>query len=177
MPKGKEVSRSHVRSGVRSGRAQPAEKRHGRMKEPSACESCGAVFRNRAWRKRGRVTQALLDEASWVVCPACEQVRAETYLGRVLALGRVAVAEEEAIRRRVGGVERRQAVTQPQRRVVSIERTPDGLEILTTSPKLAHRITKELAKAWGGRATYAWSDDGSLLTRWRPPAVTARVRR
>lgn len=176
MPKGKGRIRSHVRVGVRSGRATPAEKHEGRLKEPSVCESCGSVFRNRAWR-RGRVTRDLLDAATWVVCPACQQVRSGTYLGRILAVGRAAVAQEEAIRRRVGGVERRQAATQPQRRVVSVERTDAGIEILTTSQKLAHRITRELAKAMGGTATYTWSDDGLLLTRWRPPANPLAARR
>ena len=175
MPKGKGkgIIRSHVRSGVRSGRVAPVERARGRPKEPAVCESCGSIFRNRTWR-RGRVTLDLLNDAVWGTCPACEQVNAGTYLGRVLVVGRAGESLEEQIRRRVAGVERRQRVTQPQRRLVSVDRTRDGLEILTTSQKLAHRITKELAKAFGGRATYSWSDDGSLLTRWRPPAAAVR---
>jgi hypothetical protein len=51
---------------------------------------------------------------------------------------------------------------------VSVEQRGTTLEVLTTSEKLAHRIAGELAKTWRGRATYAWSDDGSLLARWRP---------
>jgi hypothetical protein len=53
--------------------------------------------------------------------------------------------------------------------VVSIERRPEGgLEILTTSQKLAHRIVHELKKAFGGRAVYRWADDGHLDARWSP---------
>lgn len=40
----------------------------------------------------------------------------------------------------------------------------DTLEVLTTSQKLAHRIAREVEKAFGGRAHFSWSDDdGSLL--------------
>jgi hypothetical protein len=38
---------------------------------------------------------------------------------------------------------------------------------LTTSQKLAHRIVHELKKAFRGRATYAWSDDGTLFATWQ----------
>jgi len=37
---------------------------------------------------------------------------------------------------------------------------------LTTSQKLAHRIVRELKKAFRGRASYDWSDDGSLFAVW-----------
>jgi len=54
--------------------------------------------------------------------------------------------------------------TQPQRRLVSTERSGQVLEVLTTSQKLAHRIVHELRKAFRGRARYSWSGaDGSLL--------------
>ena len=54
------------------------------------------------------------------------------------------------------------------------------LEVLTTSQKLAHRITHELKKTFGGRTSYKWSDsDGALYTTWRrddvpAPKTTAR---
>jgi hypothetical protein len=55
------------------------------------------------------------------------------------------------------------------------------LEVLTTSQKLAHRITHELKKTFGGRASYKWSDsDGALFATWQRddvPAPKARTRR
>jgi len=52
--------------------------------------------------------------------------------------------------------------------------SPDGgdVEVLATSQKLAHRIAHELVKAFGGRASYSWSeDDGCLFATWRPAAA------
>lgn len=36
-----------------------------------------------------------------------------------------------------------------------------------TSQKLAHRLVREIEKAFGGRSSYRWSDtDGSLTATW-----------
>lgn len=76
-------------------------------------------------------------------------------------------AHEEEIRRRLENVAERAAFTQPERRIVSIARDADGLEVRTTSQELAHRIVHEMKKAFHGRASYEWSDgDGSLLATW-----------
>jgi len=71
------------------------------------------------------------------------------------------------VRRRIGNVAARAAFTQPERRVSSLERQGDELEVITTSQKLAHRIAHELKKAFGGRVSYAWSDDGTLFATWQ----------
>src|SRR3989475_13164121 len=78
--------------------------------------------------------------------------------GRVLLSGAYVAAKEAAIRRRIENVAARAGFTQPERRIVSIDRDGNGLELITTSQKLAHRIVNELRKAFSGRASYAWSD-------------------
>jgi hypothetical protein len=100
------------------------------------------------------------------MCPACAQASQAAGFGRVLIRGRFALAQEAIIRRRIANVAARAAFTQPQRRIASIERRGDVLEVLTTSQKLAHRIVHELRKLFRGRATYAWSDDGTLFATW-----------
>jgi len=87
--------------------------------------------------------------------------------------------DEDAVRRRIQNVAARAAFTQPERRVVSVERQGDVLEVLSTSQKLAHRIAHELKKAFGGRTSYVWSDDRTLLATWEPkeaPAIRSRRR-
>jgi len=80
-------------------------------------------------------------------------------------------ADEDGIRRRAQNVAARAAFTQPERQVVSVERRGKVLEVLTTSQKLAHRIAHELKKAFGGRTSYVWSDDRTLLATWQPREV------
>jgi len=66
--------------------------------------------------------------------------------------------------------------TQVGRGVVSIDEIDGGLVVLTTSQQLAHRIVHELKKAFGGRASYLWLDDGCLEARWASGPGRARQR-
>lgn len=144
--------------------AVEANRRNG--SEPAVCDRCGAVLLNRTWRVR-KVTGALLERASWRTCPACRQVAGEEYYGRVSIRGSFARANEAEIRRRIRNVEQRARFTQPERRVVAAGRESSEVEVLTTSQRLAHRIVKELKKAFRGRASYHWDEhDGSLYAVW-----------
>ena len=139
-----------------------------RLTDPTVCERCGAVYTRRTWRRDHKVTDALLRGAAWAVCPACALASREEYFGRVVLRGAYAAAHEADIRRRILNVAERAQFTQPERRVVSVDHAGDVLEVLTTSQKLAHRIARELKKAFGGRTSYAWSDrDGSLNAIWQ----------
>jgi hypothetical protein len=72
------------------------------------------------------------------------------------------------IRRRILNVAARASHTQPERRLVAVAARRPGLEVLTTSQELAHRLGRELRKAFGGTVSYGWSDrDGGLLAVWR----------
>lgn len=147
------------------------------------CERCGAVYERKTWRAGERTRKANLVGIGWTLCPACAGMEEGEYFGRLRVLAPLDPELESAVRRRIWNVESRARHTQPERRVVRIERLPAGLEILTTSNKLAHRVARELEKAFGGRARYRWSgDEGSLDATWTPPLPTAamasaRVRR
>src|SRR5271169_2665612 len=166
MTKGKKLIRATNRSGAAAGKQAPSERATGRPYEPTICERCGAIFSSRMWRRQGKATAALLDRAKWRECPACKQTRGGEYWGRVILRGAFTVANEAAIRQRIQNVAERAEFTQPERRLVSAGRAGDVFEVLTTSQKLAHRIVRELKKAFRGRATYKWSDDGSLFATW-----------
>ena len=166
MSKGKALIRAVNRSGTDTRKTRPAERAGGRLAEPVLCDRCGAVFARRVWRHPHRVTTALLERATWRRCPACAQVGGGVYWGRVVVRGSYLDAHEEAIRRRIANVGAWARATQPQRRLVSVERVGATLEVLTTSQKLAHRIVLELRKAFRGRTQYRWSDDGSLFAVW-----------
>ena len=141
------------------------------MKEPVACERCGVVYRRKTWR--GGARSVLIDPVGveWTVCPACLQELEGEYFGRVRTAQPLDADQQAVIERRIRNVERRARYTQPERRTVSIERTREGLEVLTTSQKLAHRIGRELEKAFGGKCRFRWSGpEGTLDAVWHPPA-------
>lgn len=153
--------------GTRSTKTPDVASKAAPIAEPSVCECCSAVYLRRTWRADRPVTHALLEKAEWVKCPACKQKRNGIAYGRVLAKGDFDARRLGAMERRVLNVAARAGFTQPQRAIVSMERVESGLEVLTTSQKLAHRIVHELKKAFGGRARYRWAEqDGTLSATW-----------
>jgi len=164
--KGKGLIRSLNRSATRPLKVRAAEVRSGRLAEPAACEQCGAIYRRRVWRSPAAPSPALLERARWTRCPACVQAARQEYLGRVLLHGCYLDLHRDAVTARIRNVATRARVRQPQRRVVSLEARDGTIEVLTTSQKLAHRIAHEMKKAFGGRTTYSWADDGVLTARW-----------
>jgi hypothetical protein len=104
-----------------------------------------------------------MDKAPWVQCPGCAQAAAGEYHGLVLiAFGDSGAIE--AVSARIANVQKRSQFTQPERRIVATNWNDNTLEVLTTSQKLAHRIAREVEKAFAGRAHFSWShDEGSLL--------------
>jgi NMD protein affecting ribosome stability and mRNA decay len=162
----KGLIRSKSRRGVRSDKSPPVAGKTRPVAEGTMCERCGAAFARKTWRRGRRVTHAGVSRATWTVCPACQQASRGEYFGRVRIRGAYAAAHEEELRRRIQNVVERACFTQPERRLVGVARDGNVLEVLTTSQKLAHRIASELKKAFGGRARYEWSDDGSLFAVW-----------
>jgi hypothetical protein len=163
---GKGLIRSLSRGFARTKKRRPVEAAVGHLPEPSVCESCGAVFSGRLWQRDRKITRPLPKSASRTRCPACMQVAEGVGFGRVIIRGAYALAHEAAIRQRLANIASRAARTQPERRISVIDRHDDLLEVITTSEKLAHRIVHELKKSYRGRASYAWSDDGTLFATW-----------
>lgn len=159
------------RKGARSDKSPVIVRKSARISQPAICERCGAIYADKTWRTDRGAAAALLDKASWTICPACSQVQSGVYFGRVLGSGPGLVGQREAIERRIANVARLASARQPERKLESVEWDGQTLEVLTTSQKLAHRIAHELAKTFGGKATYRWSDrDKSLLATWNCPA-------
>lgn len=164
----------HGRKGMRGDNAPPVVLHVSAPADPTYCTGCGAIYSRKVWRWAGGPFDARLETAARALCPACQQVRKGSYFGLVIALGEFDAHEEERLLARIQGVARRAAHTQPERRIVSIRRRTDGLEVRTTSEKLAHRVARELQKAFGGEAEYRWSErEGALRAVWTSPQQLA----
>lgn len=157
--------------GARTDRSPAVADRVRATREPMVCERCGAVYKHKTWRAGTRTQRTSLVGVGWTLCPACAQVEDQEYFGRLRITKPLGPAREAEVRRRVWNVEKRARYTQPERRTVRIDRVDSGYEILTTSQKLAHRIARELEKAFGGKTRFVWTDrEGMLDATWDPPA-------
>ncbi|HVN28599.1 MAG TPA: hypothetical protein VMT64_08945 [Candidatus Binataceae bacterium] len=173
-PTNKGMMRALNRRGTRADKSPPVV-RKGTVKDPSICDRCGAIYTAKTWRTGRRLTPELLAAAAYTTCPACEQVKGgDEYYGRVLIRGTFARDNLEKIGSRIANIEKRATKTQPERKIVSQEWDGKALEVLTTSQKLAHRIGRELEKAFGGRARFVWDDEGTLTTTWQGEARASR---
>ncbi|MGA2843346.1 MAG: hypothetical protein ABSG18_25080 [Steroidobacteraceae bacterium] len=164
----KGLTRSLDRRGTRSDMSPPVAQKQRPPKDPSVCDVCGSIYTAKTWRRNRTLPAKLINAAAWTICPGCKQAKSGEYFGRVLVRGSNAISNLDAIRSRIANVERRAEFTQPERRIVSSKWNGATLEVLTTSQKLAHRIARELQKAFGGRARYTWSEqDGALTAIWQ----------
>jgi NMD protein affecting ribosome stability and mRNA decay len=172
----KALIRSLNRRGTRSNMSPLVAQKERTPQDPSVCDICGSVYTAKTWRRNRPLPAKLINAAVWTVCPACKQAKSGKYFGRVLVRGSNAISNLDAVRSRIANVERRAEFTQPERRIISSQWDGETLEVLTTSQKLAHRIARELQKAFGGRARYTWSDqDGALTAIWQQETRLAKA--
>ncbi len=163
----KEMARALVHRGTRSQHTSLVAKLTRKLTGETMCERCGNVYRDKRWHEASPGERLWPVGFAWTVCPACRQVESQQYFGRVLLRGDGALRKFDEIRTRIANVAARARFTQPQRRIVSIERNADEIAVLTTSQKLAHRIVASLVQAFGGKASLSWApEDGELRAVW-----------
>lgn len=163
---GKGRIRAGCRSATRADGRPPVATRGLPVADPTICVACDAVYHRKTWRRRA-TSRAMRERAVLALCPACQQERAGTPYGILSLRGSYLAAHEQELLGRVRHVASRAAYTQPERRLIEVRSSPDGIDLFTTSQKLAHRMAREVKKAFGGDVRYAWSDrDGSLVARW-----------
>jgi len=165
---GKGLVRALARAGSKSDHRPAVALKGPTVTDQTVC-ACGAVFAHKTWRRSARrLRGAVTRDAVRGVCPACRQVAAGSAFGRVLLEGSYVSGHAEELIRRIRNVAARAEFTQPERRLVRVVKRGSTLEVLTTSQKLAHRIAREIAKAFQGAVSYQWSGrEGRLLALWR----------
>lgn len=179
--KSRGLIRSLNRSFTRDDTSPQVVRKTAQPIEPTVCARCGAVYLRKTWRHDHKLTDEMLEQRHWGFCPACEQVSRLEAQGRLIIRGAGAPDQLKLIRSRIDNVARHGTRSQPERRIVSIDSIEvdggQGLEVLTTSQKLTHRIAHELKKLMGGRASYNWSDDGTLFATWELERAKPKTKR
>jgi hypothetical protein len=125
--------RSLNRSAVRNTKGPPVALKTPRLREPTVCARCGAVFLRKTWRHTHALNDEQLERAEWGFCPACLQVARQEGQGRLLIKGAAVAQSIDEIKQRIENVAKRASKTQPERRLVSVETLDNQLEVLTTS--------------------------------------------
>ena len=163
--KSRGLIRSLNRGIVRDDKSPQVVRKTAQPAEPTVCARCGAIYVRKTWSRAHKLTDEMLERRHWGFCPACQQVSHLEAQGKLIIRGDGVATQADLIRSRIENVARQSSRQQPERRIVSIDTidSDGGLEVLTTSQKLAHRLAHELKKTVHGRASYSWSDDGTLF--------------
>jgi NMD protein affecting ribosome stability and mRNA decay len=134
-----------------------------KLREPSRCRDCGAVYRDGrwAWSSGG-------GPAHKVRCPACQRIRDAFAAGYVRLGGAYFGERREEILGRVRACEAAESRDHPLERIIAIGPAPGGALVTTTGVHLARRIAQALRRAYKGELESRYNkSDNVLRASWR----------
>lgn len=133
-------------------------KQRGKLKEPTVCSGCGAVFHKGRWTwgyaPRG---------ANSTTCPACHRALDKYPKGLVTITGSFKDEQREQVQGVIRNAEAREMKEHPLSRIMGIERRPDGLVISTTDTHLPRRIGEALKHAYRGELRLHYDHDEDFI--------------
>jgi len=138
-------------------------KARGKLREPTACPDCGAVYRRGRWR-----WEAAPPAAHAARCPACLRIRDRLPGASVSLSGRFFAQHRGEILARVRSCEQAEKRTHPMQRIMAIAANADATRVSTTDAHLARRIGDALHHAYKGELEYRYNKEENLLrVSWR----------
>ncbi len=120
-------------------------KLRGKIKEPTVCSECGALFHKGRWT--WSAAPAGSDE---IICPACMRIRDKYPKGFVTIAGGFKDTQHDQVIGLVKNTEDLEKKEHPLSRIMSIDSKPEGLVIATTDTHLPRRIGDALKHAYHG---------------------------
>lgn len=133
-------------------------KLRGKLKEPTLCPECGALFHKGRWTWGTAPSTA--EKAS---CPACHRMRDKYPKGLVTIKGGFQDEQHEQV---IGVVKNTEAIEKkehPLSRIMSIETRREGLVISTTDSHLPRRIGEALKHAYHGELELHYDKDEDFV--------------
>jgi len=147
---------------IRERRHDPYEAR-GKPREPSACPTCHAIFRDGRWQWDRPVA-----DSQEVVCPACQRAADDMPAGILTLSGEFHLAHRKEILGLIRHVEEREAKQHPLKRIMQVSETGDELEVTTCEAGLARSLGDAIHHAYQGELDYHYPDGaGVLRVQWR----------
>ena len=133
--------------------------------EVAVCRECRSVYAGKRWQLESQAAEDLARARQVVdtLCPACQKTRDRIPGGVVSLSGSFVSAHEQEILNLVNHENEEAMRINPLERIIDIERSGDGLTILTTNEKLAQRIGRAVHKAYDGDVEYKWSRGDKLV--------------
>jgi len=133
-------------------------KQRGKLKAPTVCSGCGALFHKGRWTWGHAPLRAMSS-----TCPACHRTRDKYPKGLVTITGRFKDEQREQVQGVIRNAEAREMQEHPLSRIMAIERRPEGLVISTTDTHLPRRIGEALKHAYRGDLHFHYDRDEDFI--------------
>jgi NMD protein affecting ribosome stability and mRNA decay len=138
--------------------AMDSYKTKGKLREPTVCPDCGAVFHAGRWQWLAKPK-----DAHQTSCPACHRVRDHFPAGYVSLAGEFFATHEQEILHLMQHLEAKEKAEHPLQRIMAIEKTEHGTVVTTTDIHLARGIGEALQHAYQGELEFHHNPEQNLL--------------
>ena len=140
-----------------------AYKASGKLREPTACPQCGAVFQGGRWQWSDAPGNAHAE-----TCPACRRIQDQFPAGYVMLEGQFFLSHKDEIMHLVRNHEKRERAEHPLQRIMSVEEHADSAVVSTTDIHLARDIGEALHHAYQGELEFHYNPQENLLrVHWK----------
>lgn len=145
-------------AGSRTEPKHDAYKLRAKLRGPTVCRDCGAVFHEGRWRWAARPAEA--DEET---CPACQRIRDHAPAGMIHLMGPFFKSHREEILNLVRNQEAEAKREHPLCRIMAAKEDDDGVVITTTDTHLPRRIGEALWHAHHGELDLHYGQSPKLV--------------
>lgn len=130
----------------------------GKLKEPTVCPTCKAVFHKGRWNWAAPPT-----DAYETLCPACHRIQDKYPKGFLTLKGTFLGREQEQVMGVVKNTEAKENKEHPLARIMGIEETPEGTVVSTTDTHLPRQIGEALKHAYHGELAIQYDQDEEFV--------------
>jgi NMD protein affecting ribosome stability and mRNA decay len=130
-----------------------------KLREPTCCPDCGAVFQNGRWQWAAAPASAHKEK-----CPACHRVHDKFPAGFVALKGAFLQAHRDEILHLLRNHEAKENAEHPLQRIMAIvDDVDNGVIVTTTDTHLARDLAQALYNAYKGELELHYNKDENLL--------------
>ena len=129
-----------------------------KLREPTGCPDCGAVFQKGRW-----IWGAAPAAAHEELCPACHRIHDKFPAGFVALKGAFLAEHRDEILHLIRNHEAKEKAQHPLQRIIAIVDSDEGVTVTTTDIHLARDLAQALHRAYKGELELHYNKDDNLL--------------
>jgi NMD protein affecting ribosome stability and mRNA decay len=152
------------------------------------CPECQSVYHRKRWSLPQPKEKTILPKSPKVakksgkplmlpelfLCPACQKIRDGYAEGFVSIVWDNWLTHKAEIMGFIHNEEKRASHFNPLERIMAIHTRSKGIDIETTTERMAQRIGRDLSRAFKGKVQYKWSHKDKLArVQWKGPTKKA----